>query len=37
MKGGLASKDLEKQRQTMKDILQAKQNYEETINSTLEQ
>lgn len=34
MKGGLASKDLEKQRETMKDILQAKQNYEEMINST---
>lgn len=36
MKGGLASKDLEKQKQTMKEILQAKQNYEEMINSTLE-
>ena len=36
MKGGLTSKDLEKQRETMKEILQAKQNYEEMINSTLE-
>ena len=35
MKGGLASKDLEKQKQTMKEILQAKQNYDEMINSTV--
>ena len=33
MKGGLASKDLEKQKQTMEEILQAKQNYEAMINS----
>lgn len=35
MKGGLTSKDLEKQRETMKEILQAKQNYEEMSNSIL--
>lgn len=36
MKGGLASKNLEGLKQTQEEILQAKQNYEEMINSTLE-
>lgn len=36
MKGGLASKDLEKQRKTQEDILQAKQNYDAMINNTIE-
>ena len=35
MKGGLASKDLEKQRKTQEEILNAKQNYDEMVNSTL--
>lgn len=36
MKGGLTSKDLEKQRETMKDILLAKQNFDEIIDNILE-
>ncbi len=35
MKGGLASKNLEKQRETMEDILQAKQNYDEMLNNSI--
>ena len=36
MKDGLASKNLEDLKQTQEEILQAKQNYEEMINRTLE-
>ena len=35
MKGGLTSKDLEGQRKTQQDILEAKRNYDEMINNTL--
>ena len=35
IKGGLASKDLETQRKTQEEILQAKQNYDAMVNSAV--
>jgi len=36
MKGGLASKNLEGLKKTQEEILQAKQNYDEIVNNTIE-